>query len=111
MVVVMLRADSKIFHDITLAEQTMSTIMVSPMARPKPSTVAAKTPGSAAGRTTCQAACHLDDPDANRGNARKQFDRRLDDLAEPGPGHLGDVNGRRHGEWNGEEQPNQRRLQ
>ena len=65
MVVVMLRAESKILHDITLAEQTISTIIVSPMARPNPSTTAAKTPGNAAGITICHAVCQREAPSAN----------------------------------------------
>ena len=65
MVVVMLRAESKMLQDITLAEQTMSTIIVSPMARPKPSTTAANTPGNAAGSTICQAVCQRDAPSAS----------------------------------------------
>ena len=43
----------------------MSTTIVSPIARPKPSTTAAKTPGAAAGSTICQAACHLEAPKAS----------------------------------------------
>ena len=65
MVAVMVRAESKMLPDMMLAlPLAMSTIMVSPMARPKPSTMAAKTPGSAAGRTTCQAACQREAPRA-----------------------------------------------
>ena len=44
MVVVMLRAESNTLQDMTLAEQTSSTIIVSPIARPKPSTTAASSP-------------------------------------------------------------------
>ena len=52
MVVVTLRAESKMLHDITLAEHTSNTIIVSPIARPNPSTTAAKTPGKAEGSYT-----------------------------------------------------------
>ena len=40
----------------------ISTIIVSPMARPKPRTQAASTPGIAAGSTTREAVCQEDAP-------------------------------------------------
>ncbi len=45
--------------------EAISTIMVSPMARPKPSTTAASTPGAAAGRTTRKAVSQRVAPSAS----------------------------------------------
>src|ERR1051326_5778803 len=45
--------------------EAMSTIIVSPMARPNPSTQAANTPGNAAGNTICHATCQGAAPSAN----------------------------------------------
>ena len=65
MVAVRLRVESKMSHETTLAlPLAMSTTIVSPMQRPNPSTIAAKTPGAAAGNTTCHAVCHFDAPKA-----------------------------------------------
>ena len=61
----MLRVESKRLPETMLAlPLAIRTTIVSPMARPNPSTTAAKTPGMAAGRTIFQAACHLEDPSA-----------------------------------------------
>ena len=52
--------------DMMLAfPDAISTIIVSPMARPNPSTQAANTPGSAAGNTICHATCHGAAPSAS----------------------------------------------
>ena len=42
--------------------EAISTIIVSPIARPKPRTLAARTPGIAAGSTTRAAVCQEDAP-------------------------------------------------
>ena len=55
----------RLAQDITLAEQTINTIIVSPIARPNPKTTAANTPGSAAGITICHAVCQRDAPSAS----------------------------------------------
>ena len=48
----------------------ISTIMVSPMARPKPIITAEKTPGSAEGSTTRQAVCQRLAPSASEAAVR-----------------------------------------
>ncbi len=59
MVAVIVRQESKMDRDMIEAlPLAISTIIVSPIARPNPSTQAANTPGNAAGNTTCHATCH-----------------------------------------------------
>ena len=66
MVAVTERVESKRLADTMLAlPLAISTTIVSPMARPKPSTTAANTPGAAAGSTICHAACHFEAPRAS----------------------------------------------
>jgi len=66
MVAVIVRQESKIDPEtIEALPLAISTIIVSPIARPKPRTHAANTPGSAAGSTTCQATCVGEAPSAS----------------------------------------------
>src|SRR4051794_30864725 len=60
------RTGSVTLHEVIAAlPEAMSTIIVSPMARPKPSTHAAKIPGVAAGKTTLHAVSQGVAPRAN----------------------------------------------
>src|SRR3989442_819461 len=69
MVAVIVRHESKIEPDMMLAlPDAINTIIVSPIARPNPSTHAANTPGSAAGRTICQATCQRAAPSGTENN-------------------------------------------
>ena len=60
------RTESPRLQEVMAAlPEAMSTIIVSPMARPKPSTTAASTPGAAAGSTTRNAVSQRVAPSAS----------------------------------------------